>query len=153
MEAFPLSFQAIYSLYLWWKGEITGEDCAKNIIDSCAEREGGIGGAMAGAAIGTYIYPGIGTVIGGFLGQLVGSGISRKLSDWLTQKFFYLSKEAALQNAYTFLGLEYGASNTQISSNFRRLARKYHPDKGGSYDDWYKIQVAMAVIKLSKGEI
>ena len=95
----------------------------------------------------------MGSIIGAVLGGVTSATAANKISDWLTQKLFNLPKGAALENAYNFLGLEYGASNDEINSTFRQLALKYHPDKGGSYDDWHKLQVAMAIIKLSKGEI
>lgn len=153
LVAIFLTREAIASLKLWWRGEISGIRCTKNIIDSIAGMAGGISGGMAGAAIGSLILPGIGTAIGATVGGIAGSALTSNLSDWLTQKLFNLPKDVALENAYKFLGLEYGASNTEINSRFRHLALQYHPDKGGNKNDWDKLQVSMGLIKLSKGEI
>jgi hypothetical protein len=144
-----LTIEAWNNLKLWWRGEISGKRCAKSIIDSLA----GVAGGIGGAAMGTLIFPVVGTVIGAVVGGVAGTAITSCLSDWLTQKIFDLPKSVALENAYRFLGLQYGASNNEINSSFRRLALRYHPDKGGNYDDWHKLQYSMAIIKLSKGEI
>jgi hypothetical protein len=148
-----LTIEAWNNLKLWWRGEISGKRCAKNIIDSLAGVAGGYGGGIAGAAMGTLIFPGVGTVIGAVVGSIAGTAITSCLSDWITQKIFDLPKSVALENAYRFLGLQNGASNDEINSSFRRLALRYHPDKGGNYDDWHKLQYYMAIIKISKGEI
>ena len=41
---------------------------------------GGYGGALAGAAIGTKIFPGVGTVAGGLIGGAIGSGIGQGIT-------------------------------------------------------------------------
>ncbi len=168
LVAVYLAFEAWNNLKLWWKGEITGIRCAKNVIDSLAGMTAGAVGGIAGAAVGSSIVTGIGvaigaavapaalavgSILGGVIGGVASATAASNISDWLTQKIFNLPKEVALENAYRFLDLEYGASNVEINSSFRHLALEYHPDKGGSYDDWHKLQVTMAIIKLSKGEI
>lgn len=153
LVAVYLSYEVMQSLHRWWKGEITGVRCAKNIIDSCVGLAAGVGGGFAGAAIGTAISPGLGTIIGGVVGGVISSTVASTFSDWATQKIFNLPKEEALENAYRFLGLSYGASNNEINSCFRLLALEYHPDKGGSYEDWHKLQLSLGLIKISKGEI
>lgn len=148
-----LTFEAWNNLKLWWRGEISGKSCAKTIIDSLAGIAGGYGGGIAGAAVGTLIFPGVGTVIGGAVGGVAGTTITSCLSDLLTQQIFDLPKTVALEKAYRFLGLQNGASNNEINSSFRRLALRYHPDKGGNREDWCKLQSYMGIMKVSKGEI
>ena len=41
---------------------------------------GGYGGALAGAAMGTKIFPGVGTVAGGLIGGAIGSGIGQGIT-------------------------------------------------------------------------
>ena len=147
-----LSYEIYQDICRWWKGEISGVRCAKNVIDGIASMAAGVGAGLAGAAIGTAILPGVGSAIGGFVGGNAAASVMRALSDWVTQKIFNLPKEEALENSHRFLGLSYGASNDEINAAFKRLVLKYHPDKGGSYKDWHKLQVSMAVIKASKGE-
>jgi hypothetical protein len=149
--------------------------CAKNIIDSLAKLSGGLSrGDVTKAAAGSSIVTGIGMAIVAIfvacalvnpivivIGLVIGAVVvwvaltttATRLSDWLTQKISTSSKDVDIENAHKILGLENGASNEEIISNFRRLAVKYHPDKGGSSDDWQKLQVSLAVIKMTKGEI
>lgn len=148
-----LTYEAWKNLKLWWRGEISGKSCAKSIVDNLAGVAGAISGGMAGASIGTLIFPVVGTAIGAVVGCVAGSEITSSLSDWLTQKIFDLPKDVALENAYRFLGLQYGASNGEINAGFRRLVLIHHPDRGGNYENWHKLQLSMAIIKLSKGEI
>lgn len=49
LQAINLTFEAWNNLKLWWRGEISGKRCAKNIIDSLAGIAGGYGGGIAGA--------------------------------------------------------------------------------------------------------
>ncbi len=146
--------------------------CVKNITDSLAKLSGGLlRRGDAKAAAGSSIVTGIGmTIVAIFVAcalvnpiiiviglaiaiVVVGVELANNLSDWLTQKISTSSKDVDVENAHKILGLDCGASNDEINSNFRRLAVKYHPDKGGSYDDWHKLQVSLAVIKMTKGEI
>ena len=147
-----LAAHGIYTMRRWWKGEISGERCAKIIMDSFLTAAGGVGGGMAGAALGNCISPGIGGIIGGIAGGVVGVVAAKKLSEWLTQKIFGLPNNEALENAYIFLELKYGASNDDINNNYQRLAMKYHPDRGGKWEDWNKLQVSMTTIKISQDE-
>lgn len=50
------------------------------------------------------------------------------------------------ENPYTTLGVDPQASDEVIRSAYRRLARKYHPDKGGSEADFRKIQEAYQIL-------
>lgn len=59
-----LAKEAYENINLWYKGEISGKRCVKNILDSAASVGGGIVGAAGGAAIGSLFGPG-----GIFLGK------------------------------------------------------------------------------------
>ena len=147
-----LTLETYDSLNLWWKGEISGKRCAKNVIDSCASVVGGIYGGMLGAAAGTCIAPGPGTIIGGLAGGIAGSVVMHSLSDWLTQHLFDLPKEVALENAYRFMQLDHKASNDEINSKYNRLAWEYHPKVSKNVKNWLKLQTCMDVIRTSKGQ-
>ena len=56
-------------------------------------------------------------------------------------------RDDELEKAYKLLGVNYDATMDEIQSRYRRLALKYHPDKGGDYDDWHKLVKAMDIIK------
>ncbi len=136
----------------WWNGQITGEQCAKNIINSFAGVAGGVAGGYVGAKVGSCIAPGVGTVFGAVVGGVVGSALSSSLSQWLTEYFFKLPKDEALEDAYKFLKLNSDASVDEINESFRRLANEYNPNKEGNKDNFEKLQYYMSIIKLHKGE-
>ena len=121
-------------------------------MSSTAAQVGGIYGGTIGAAAGTCIAPGPGTIIGGVAGGIAGSVVMHSLSDWLTQHLFDLPKEVALENAYRFMQLDHKASNDEINSNYNRLAWEYHPKGSKNVKNWLKLQTCMDVIRTSKGQ-
>ncbi|CAF1399058.1 unnamed protein product [Rotaria sordida] len=152
IAAVLLSWEALKSIAAWWKGEISGKRCVANIVNAASTIGGGAAGGAAGVYIGTLIAPGIGTVIGGLAGGILGSSAAAALSKWLTEYFFDLPPTVALEKAYTFLDLKPSCTNSEINSQFKKLALKYHPDKGGSAEDFHKLQVSVAIIKQARGQ-
>ena len=146
-----LTYEAIQSINSWWNGEISGKRCAKQIIDSSGSIFGGYAGAAVGSAIGSIIAPGYGTVIGAVAGGAAGSFTASAFSEWLTEYLFSLPKQVAVENAYRFLGLSPSCSNVELKIQYRTLALRYHPDKGGNHADFHKLQVSTAVIKQVRG--
>ncbi|XP_052251115.1 uncharacterized protein LOC127858182 [Dreissena polymorpha] len=154
-----LAYDVIVNIRRWWKGEISGTRCVKNIIDNgvsvAAGIAGGIGGEVIGAAVGSFLGP-IGTVVGAIGGAIIGgygsSYAAHALSDRLTQWVFGLPKSEALERGYNFLGLPPNASNSDINSRYRQLALQYHPDKGGNPNKWTQLQYSLAVIREARGE-
>jgi len=51
---------------------------------------------------------------------------------------------------YEILGLEKGASDTDIKKAYRKLAMKHHPDKGGDPEQFKKIQAAYDILSDSE---
>lgn len=152
IDAVALSYVACTDIAAWWKGEISGRRCVKTVIDGSAAIAGGVSGHMAGSLIGNMVVPGLGGMVGSFVGGLVGGAVAGVLSQWLTDYFFDLPQREALKNAYIFLKVERTCTNAELNSAYRRLALKYHPDKGGSKDDWVKLQTALEIIKQERGQ-
>ncbi len=149
LTAAQLSWEAIKNIRLWWKGEITGKRCAKNIVDSLGSIVAGVGGGFAGAAVGGMAGP-VGAVVGGILGGTLSSSLASTLINHLTDWIFDLPKNAALERAYHFLGVHHTADNAAINSAYRQLALKYHPDKGGRDEKFLDLQIALQAIKCSR---
>lgn len=64
-----------------FKGRISGKQLFKNLTSTTSTVGGGTAGWLGGAAIGSAIFPGVGTIVGGLIGSVaVGAGAS-KLSD------------------------------------------------------------------------
>jgi hypothetical protein len=152
LAAIKLGYDAINSIYRWYKGEITGKRCCKNIVDSTFTVAAGAGGGVLGAALGSFVGP-FGTLAGGVIVGILSSTAANLLIDRWTQSLFGIPKEEALENAFNFLGVNVTASNNEVNTAYRKLCLKHHPDKGGKVEDFYSIQVYMGVIKAARGEL
>lgn len=51
-----------------------------------------------------------------------------------------------MKDYYEILGLKRGASSAEIKAAYRRLAQKYHPDKGGDQERFKEINEAYQVL-------
>jgi hypothetical protein len=153
LAAISLGYDAIKNLCRWWRGEITGARCCKNIVDSvCTIGAGVAGGVLGAAALGALVGP-LGAMAGGIIGGAASSQLTSLLIDKLTQSLFGIPKGEALENAYNFFGVKMTASNNEINSAFRKLCLKHHPDKGGKSEDFLLVQINMGVIKLARGGV
>jgi hypothetical protein len=151
LAGLSLGYEAIKNLRRWWKGEITGERCAKNVVDASVAIVAGIGGGIGGAVIGSLAGP-IGLIAGTVIGGLVSTQAASLLCDRLTQYIFGIPKSEALENAYNYFGVKMKASNHDINQAFRRLCLKHHPDKGGQNEEFITVQINMGIIKTARGE-
>jgi len=145
LKLLSLGVDVIQNIRRWWKGEISGKRCVKNIIDSGVGVTVELACDLVGHASG---YVTAGSTIGRVAGHR-----ARSLSDRLTQWLFGLPKSEALENAYNFLHLKVSASNSEINSAYRKLALQYHPDKvTGNRDKWLQLQYYIAIIRESRGQ-
>jgi DnaJ domain len=151
LSAVYLSWEAFQSIRQWWRGEISGKRCAKQVIDATVTFAAGLGGGAGGAAIGSLAGP-VGSIAGALIGGLIVSITAEKCIDWLTQKIFDLPQDVAVERAYDYLGVKPSASNSDINAAFRRLCLLYHPDKGGNKEKFFELQSNMSIIKLHRGE-
>ncbi|CAB3985279.1 Hypothetical predicted protein [Paramuricea clavata] len=149
LAAVYLTYNAYDNIRRWWKGEISGKRCIKNVLDATFTIGAGMAGGAAGAAIGSVGGP-VGAVVGSIVGGWVSAAGMSYLSDWMTQKLFGLPKEEALENAYRYLGVKMTASNAEVNTAFRKLCLQHHPDKGGNKEEFFKLQCNMAIIKQAR---
>jgi hypothetical protein len=112
---------------------------------ACAVASGIIGfgvtlsASAIGAAIGTIIFPGLGTVIGGFVGLIAGmvtsffiSKIIDDVGDLIVddeEEIKKMNKEKMYLNALEKLGLKKGATNDDVNKAKKEKWFIHHPDK------------------------
>jgi hypothetical protein len=113
---------------------------------------GGFEGAATGASIGVA-FGFVGLVIGGIAGSVLGSLTMGALFKRLTKKIFDVPRSMALENAYNYFGLTVSCSNGQINSAYHRLALEKHPDKGGSKEEFFELQVNLSIIKHHREDL
>ncbi len=56
------------------------------------------------------------------------------------------------QKAYELLGLSSDASEDEVKSAFRNMAKKHHPDKGGDEEKFKEINEAYQILTNSKND-
>ena len=152
LVAVYLTYSAYVNIRRWWRDEISGKRCIKNLLDTTFTIGAGIAGGVAGAAIGTLVAGPFGAAIGSIVGGWVSAAGIKYLSDVMTRRMFGLPKEEAVENAYRYLGVEMTDPNAEINTAFRKLCLKHHPDKGGNQDDFFIVQCNMAIIRQARGE-
>jgi hypothetical protein len=64
-----------------FRGRISGKQLFKNLANTTTTVVGGTGGWMAGAAVGSAILPGVGTVIGGLIGSIGAGAVAGKATN------------------------------------------------------------------------
>lgn len=155
-----LGYQFACDVKSYWKGEKDGHDVAenttKNVTAMGAGCAGGYGGAVVGAEVGALGGP-VGAMIGAILGAVVGgvagSTVGDKVASAGLDTFLgggTCEQRSALRKAYCKLGLEQGASNADVNTKYHQFCEEKHPEKGGDYDEWIKINAAYEIIRASQ---
>jgi hypothetical protein len=108
-------------------GRISGKQLFKNMVGTAATVGGGTGGWLAGAAMGSAIFPGVGTVIGGIAGSLLGGAAAGKASDAIVGEFVEDDVDEMvkiIQDTFTDMASEYLLSNKEAEKSVDRLKDK-----------------------------
>lgn len=70
-----------------FRGRISGKQLFKNLANTTSTVAGGTAGWVDGAAIGSAILPGIGTVVGGLIGSIGAGAVANKATDTVLGNF------------------------------------------------------------------
>jgi len=92
------------------RGRISGMQLLKNIAGTTTTVAGGTGGWIGGAAVGSLIFPGVGTVVGGIIGSLLAGGATGKATDVVLGKFIKNDSEVMteiLEDVFRDMANEY----------------------------------------------
>ena len=138
-----LNSEAKSAINAWSKGEMSGEECIKELM-----RVSFVEGAVkVGGAVGYFIAGDWGRSIG----ERFSKAVAQYIVDYLTQSLFGRPRNEALKNAYLNLGVKETASKEEINTAYRKLALKHDPDKGGSAENFYILQYSMEIIREERG--
>ena len=86
------------------------------------------------------IDPGL---ISGILQEIIADN---KLNEEVIARAKELDENLVGKNYYKILGVKKNATQTEIKKAYHKLALKYHPDKGGSKEEFQKISEAYEVL-------
>ena len=146
---------AIRSINLWWRGQMSGARCCKNVLESTVLFATLIRGLTVGATIGSSMGP-IGAVLGGVIGYHVYAIPAIFLlifTNLFLQKVLGIPIEEVTENAYKYFGTTSSATDEEINSLYRKLCLKHHPDKGGNPEEFLLVKMHMAAIKADRGQL
>jgi len=146
LERSELGAEATVEVRRWLMGETSGMQCSQVVLDRALTVLSNFK-----LASGCQLQ-----VLGGPLGALVGGYSS---ADWLYDEIFKKPQADALRDAFTFLSFRTRndgdwsmISVEEISLVYRRMCLRGHPSRGGSPQDYLKLQVSMELIKAFCGE-
>lgn len=70
-----------------FRGRISGKQLFKNLANTTSTVAGGTAGWVGGAAVGSAILPGVGTIIGGLIGSIGAGAVANKATDTVLGAF------------------------------------------------------------------
>lgn len=70
-----------------FRNRISGKQLFKNLTNTVATVGGGTSGWIAGAAVGSTIIPGIGTIVGGIVGSVLGGTVAGNVTNTVVGNF------------------------------------------------------------------
>ena len=110
-----------------FRKRISGKQLFKNMAGTAATVGGGTGGWIVGAAAGSTILPGVGTVIGGVMGSLVGGTTVGKAADTVVSTFIEDDADKMaeiIQNVFTDMASEYLLNSKEAEKSVDKLRDK-----------------------------
>eukprot|EP01084_Bolivina_argentea_P010620 19794_1 len=150
--------------YGWATGKVPAKEWGRRIVRNTTVNGtavvGGAGGSAVGGAVGTAIFPGTGTVVGSVIGGVCGSvGFGKLVNDkfedwWRGYKITYVTDTKEILN----LSLDYFGFDPKdfndvdlvsmdiVQSRYKERCKVYHPDKGGSKEEWICLVNHFAVV-------
>ncbi len=131
----------------WYRDEISGPDCAKNIWQLLAGSAGGatVGGVI-GATVGGPAGAAAGAAVGGYMGYAFVNQCHYK---FMCDLFESMNKEDATAMAFHFFGLSPSASNAEINEAYRQMEAEFKYNHVNE-EKLFKLKLYMLVIINSK---
>lgn len=120
-----------------FRGRISGKQLFKNITNTTTTVAAGAAGWLGGAAIGSAILPGIGTVIGGLLGSVGSGAIAGKATNTVLDKFVEDDAEEMIkiiEKKFSDLAVEYLLNKKEAEISIDNLKEKL---SGNTLKDMY----------------
>ncbi|MDO4775460.1 MAG: hypothetical protein Q4A10_06570 [Aerococcaceae bacterium] len=110
-----------------FRGRISGKQLFKNLTNTAATVGGGTGGWIAGAAAGSTILPGVGTVIGGLAGSMLAGAAAGKVTNSVVGAFVEDDADEMvkiIEAVFTDMASEYLLSQKEAEKSVDRLRDK-----------------------------
>lgn len=109
-----------------FQGRISGKQLFKNLANTASTVAGGTGGWIGGAAIGSAILPGVGTVLGGLIGSVVAGSAASKATDAVLGNFIEDDADEMvriIQKEFEVLAQDYLLNQKEAEKAVNRLSQ------------------------------
>ena len=110
-----------------FRGRISGKQLFKNLANTASTVGGGTAGWLGGAAVGSAILPGVGTVVGGLIGSIAAGAGAGKLSDTVLGSFIEDDADEMvriIQKVFEELAVDYLLTQKEAEKSVDRLGEK-----------------------------
>ena len=110
-----------------FRGRISGKQLFKNLANSASTVGGGTAGWLGGAAIGSALMPGVGTVLGGLIGSIAAGAGAGKVSNAVLGAFIEEDADEMvriIQKTFEELSVDYLLSQKEAEKCIDRLSEK-----------------------------
>lgn len=110
-----------------FRGRISGKQLFKNITNTATTVAGGTGGWLAGAAVGSTILPGVGTVVGGLIGSIGAGAVAGKATDAVLGNFIEDDADEMvriIEKVFGELAIDYLLNQKEAEKSVDRLGEK-----------------------------
>ena len=108
-----------------FRKRISGKQLCKNIVNTAATVAGGSGGWVAGAALGSMVLPGAGTVIGGIIGSAGVGTIAGKGAGAVMDKFMEDDADKMveiMEDVFAELSVDYLLNQEEVEAIVEKLS-------------------------------
>ena len=129
------------------RGEIAPESAVINVGKALAATAAGVVGCQGGAMVGGTFGGAVGAFVGCSLGAMGAASFASSVIGRFLSWLFDIPDDEKLAHAMLYFGVGKHATNAEINKAYRRLARKHHPDKGGSDEEMVKLGVYLEIIR------
>jgi len=110
-----------------FRGRISGKQLFKNLTNTAATVGGGSGGWITGAAAGSAILPGIGTIVGGLAGSMLAGAAAGKVTNTVVGTFIEDDADEMvkiIESVFMDMASEYLLSQREAEKSVDRLRDK-----------------------------
>ena len=108
-----------------FRGRISGKQLFKNLTNTAATVGGGTAGWIGGAAAGSAILPGPGTIIGGLIGATGAGAIAEKITDTILGVFIEddaIKMVQIIQDEFAKLAEDYLLNQKEVEKSIDKLS-------------------------------
>ena len=120
-----------------FRGRISGKQLFKNVTNTATTVTAGYGGWLGGAAIGSAIFPGVGTIVGGLIGSIAAGAVAGKATDAVLGEFIEDDADEMIriiQNVFSDLAADYLLNQEEAEAIVNNLQNQLD---GGKLKDMY----------------